>query len=92
MSWAFTFLSDHSTVAALLLSGVALLSSRQDAGRQREFAAVFWQGFALFVLVVYLLTAMVHRWWLSIPVVAASLCVEIWLARRWRSSGNLRHK
>jgi hypothetical protein len=92
MSWAFTFLSDHSTVAALLLSGLALLSSRQDAGRQREFAAILWQGFALFVLVVYLLTAMVHRWWPSIPVVAASLCAEIWLTRSWWSSGDLRHK
>jgi len=90
--WILTLLSDHATVAALLLSGFALLSSRQDATRHREFGAIFWQGFALFALIVNLLAAVVYKWWPSVPVVAVALGAEIWLARYWWSNDSERKK
>ena len=50
--WVFMFVASHVSFTAIVLSGLALLSSRQDAGRSRVFGAVFWQVMALFVLVV----------------------------------------
>ena len=86
IGWVFGFLVDHTTVAALVLSGLALLSSRQDADRRRMFGAIFWQGLALFVLVLNLMLALVYHWWVSVPVITVALSVEIWFAKRWWSS------
>jgi hypothetical protein len=72
---------------ALVVSGVFLISSRQDVGLGAAIGAGFSQFMALFVLVALVVTALVSKWWIEALVGIAALCVEAWLTKRWWFSG-----
>jgi hypothetical protein len=77
------FLSVHPIVTMLLLSGICLLSSRQDEANGHRGGAIFWQVVSVFVLVCFIAASIIWRMWLLCVVGLLVLGFEAWLAKRW---------
>lgn len=77
------FLSAHPIVTMLLLSGICLLSSRQDEANGYRGRAIFWQAVSVFVLVCFVAASIIWRMWLVCVTALAALAFEGWLAKRW---------
>lgn len=77
------FLSAHPIATMLLLSGICLLSSRQDEANGFRGRAIFWQAVSVFVLICFVAASIKWRMWLLCVAALAALALEAWLAKRW---------
>ena len=79
-------------VVGLLVSGICLVSSRQDVSHGHRGEAIFWQVVAIWVMICSVAAMCVYRLWFNLLVAVAALGLEIWFAKRWWFSGESFHR
>ena len=79
VQWLWVFLS-------LVLSGVLLIRSRQDAANRFAFGGWFWKFVALVVLVALIFKTFLSESWLAMAAGIVALCLEIAVMWHWTKS------
>jgi hypothetical protein len=76
----------ESIFLGLLLSGVFLARSRQEAERGSVFGDVVSRSGALLVLIALIAKSVASKSWMAAVIATTTICLEIALMVHWRKS------
>jgi hypothetical protein len=76
------FAEQHWIIGGVLTSLLWFLAGKQSLSNRQRGSEIFWQGIAVFIILVLCAWAAVEREWLGLALGLAVLCIEAFWMRR----------